>query len=129
MESAGRSIGGLCSQTLRFGDERLLEELILRQACGLDNKVPEREQQASGVMMIPIPKAGVLKGVDGIEDARKTRLIEDIQITAKLTYPLIPLPEGDSYLGFIFAKSETPDKVENALRVAHHKLTFRLFQS
>lgn len=126
LEIAGRSIGGLCSQTLRFNNDRSLEELILRQACGLEDKIPEREQQASGVMMIPIPEAGVLKGVHGMERARKTRLIEDIQITAKINYTLIPLPEGDSYLGFIFARGETPDEVERALRMAHNQLAFQI---
>jgi biotin carboxylase len=124
LEVAGRSIGGLCSQVLRFGVDQSLEELILRQACGLPLLSTEREQQAAGVMMIPIPAAGILQGVAGVDAARATPLIEGIEITAKINYPLIPLPEGESYLGFIFAKGETPAAVEAALRQAHCHLRF-----
>jgi biotin carboxylase len=125
IEMAGRSIGGLCSQTLRFGVDGSLEEIILRQACGLelDSRPSGR---ASGVMMIPIPEAGLLKGITGIEAAQAVPLIESIEITAKPNYPLIPLPEGDSYLGFIFARGETPAAVETALRQAHHCLKFQI---
>jgi biotin carboxylase len=127
VEIAGRSIGGLCSQTLQFGLEHIsLEELILRQAAGLELTTLEREQQASGVMMIPIPSAGMLKAVEGVEAAEATPGIESVQITAKLNQPLIPLPEGESYLGFIFAKGETPEKVEAALRQAHRQLRFTI---
>lgn len=125
IEIAGRSIGGLCSQTLRFGIDGSLEELILRQACGLDLELRPSDR-ASGVMMIPIPEAGLLKGVTGIEAALATHLIENIEITAKLNYPLVPLPEGDSYLGFIFARGDTSATVENALRQAHQQLHFEI---
>lgn len=125
LEIAGRSIGGLCSQTLRFGEDISLEELILRQACGLplDTK---REQRANGVMMIPIPEAGILKCVHGVAEAKATPGIEDVEITARLNYPLTPLPEGESYLGFIFARGDTPASVEAALRQAHSKLSFQI---
>jgi biotin carboxylase len=125
VEIAGRSIGGLCSQTLRFGQDVSLEALILRQACGLPwqfNPAPE----ASGVMMIPIPEAGLLKGVAGIEAAEAVPLIESVEITAPLNYPLTPLPEGESYLGFIFARGKTATAVEQALRDAHSKLQFKI---
>lgn len=125
LEIAGRSIGGLCSQTLQFGVDASLEELILRQACGLLLGF-EPASQASGVMMIPIPEAGILKQVTGIDAAKQVPLIEDVQITAKLNYSLTPLPEGDSYLGFIFARGETPEVVEAAIREAHEKLTFTI---
>lgn len=126
LEVAGRSIGGLCSQVLRFGVDESLEELILRQACALPLPSIQREKQAAGVMMIPIPMAGILQGVTGIEEARAAPLIEGVEITAKVNYPITPLPEGDSYLGFIFAKGETPAAVEAALRLAHSRLTFHI---
>ncbi len=126
VEVAGRSIGGLCSRTLRFGTERSLEELILGQACGLDLGALERQAGAGGVMMIHIPRAGILRGVEGVEAARAVPGIEEVQITARLNYPITPLPEGESYLGFIFARGERPDEVEAALRQAHACLRFRI---
>ncbi|MCE7981606.1 MAG: ATP-grasp domain-containing protein [Caldilinea sp. CFX5] len=126
LEVAGRSIGGLCSQVLRFGVDESLEELILRQACGLPLLSTTREQRAAGVMMIPIPAAGILQRVDGVDAALATPLIEGVEITARINYPITPLPEGESYLGFIFAKGETPGAVEAALRQAHSKLTFSI---
>lgn len=126
LEVAGRSIGGLCSQVLRFGVDESLEELILRQACGLPLPSTQREQQAAGVMMIPIPMAGILQRVEGIEAAQATPLVEGVEITARVNYPITPLPEGESYLGFIFAKGATPAAVEAALRLAHSRLTFHI---
>jgi biotin carboxylase len=128
IEMAGRSIGGLCSQTLRFAHSAdvSLEEIILRQAVGLEIDALERENRSGGVMMIPIPEAGLLRGVSGIDEAKAVIGIEDVQITAKLNYPLVPLPEGDSYLGFIFARGETPEFVEDALRAAHACLRFNV---
>jgi biotin carboxylase len=125
IEVAARAIGGLCSRTLRFGDEKLsLEELILRQAIGEDVSHLERERQAAAVMMIPIPRAGVLREIFGIEAARQVAHIEDVIITAHLTQSLLPPPEGASYLGFIFSCAETPEVAELALREAHAKLEF-----
>lgn len=124
LEIAGRSIGGLCSTILEFGSGMCLEELILRHAIGEEITMIEREQSAAGVMMIPIPAAGILKGVHGVEDALQVPLITGIEITAKLNYSLIPLPEGASYLGFIFARGETPAEVEKAIRQAHARLRF-----
>jgi len=126
LEIAGRSIGGLCSQTLRFvgSAEMSLEELILRQALGMSIEGARRERQAGGVMMIPIPGSGVLTEVGGLEAARAVPGVESIEITARFDYPLVPLPEGESYLGFIFARGETPDEVERALRAAHRGLHF-----
>ncbi|MBT6152819.1 MAG: ATP-grasp domain-containing protein [Chloroflexi bacterium] len=126
LEIAGRSIGGLCSQTLRFGTETTLEELILRQAFGMDLEGAKRTAGADGVMMIPIPEAGVLKSVEGLEEAKAIPFITDIEITAKINYPLLPLPEGNSYLGFIFASGESPDEVEKAIRSSHSKLNFKI---
>jgi biotin carboxylase len=124
LEVAGRSIGGLCGRTLRFDAGQSLEELILRQACGLPLGSTARAVRASGVMMIPIPEAGILASVAGVEAARAVPGIDEVTITARLHYPLTPLPEGDSYLGFIFAQGETPDEVEAALRAAHACLCF-----
>jgi biotin carboxylase len=126
VEVAGRSIGGLCSQTLRFGTDATLEELIIRQACGMPVDSLSRAGQAGGVMMIPIPGEGLLKRVEGVEQARAVAGVEDVEITAPLNYPLVPLPEGDSYLGFIFARGERPAAVEAALRQAHGKLRFHV---
>jgi len=126
VELAGRSIGGLCSQTLQFGTDASLEELILRKACGLEIESTQRRDEAGGVMMIPIPEAGLLKKVEGIETAEAVPLVEKIEITARLNYPILPLPEGESYLGFIFARGETPVAVESALREAHSKLHFEI---
>lgn len=126
LEVAGRSIGGLCGQTLRFKNEATLEELIMRQALGLDLSASAISIGADGVMMIPIPNAGLLTEVIGLEDAKNVSLIDDIKITAPMHYPLIPLPEGNSYLGFIFASGNKPSEVESALRLAYSKLEFRI---
>ena len=126
VEIAGRSIGGLCSRTLRFGTDASLEELILRQATGLPIAGLRREGRAGGVMMIPIPEAGILRAVHGVENAKAVTGIEDVQITAQRNYPLVPLPEGDAYLGFIFAAGDSPAEVEAALRAAHAELRFEI---
>jgi hypothetical protein len=127
VEVAARSIGGLCSQVLKFAEraDQSLEELILRQACGLPFD-PQRGPGAGGVMMIPIPAAGLLRAVSGVPEAERGPLIEKVAITAPLNYPLVPLPEGDSYLGFIFAHGATPAEVEAALRAAHAQLKFEI---
>lgn len=125
VEVAGRSIGGLCSKTLRFGPDISLETLILRQAVGLPLEW-QPETVARGVMMIPIPGAGLLKGVKGVETAEQVPGIEAVEITAKINYPLQPLPEGESYLGFIFAQAPTPAAAEAALRTAHQQLLFEI---
>jgi biotin carboxylase len=124
LEIAPRSIGGLCSRTLRFGDGLSLEELILRQALGFDVEALQREISAAGVMMIPIPRVGILRQVVGQEDAKQVAGIEDIRITIPIGQEVVPLPEGSRYLGFIFARDETPLGVESALRDAHRRLTF-----
>ncbi len=130
VEVAARSIGGLCSRVLRFAqsEEAALEELIVRQACGLPLPLPlTRADRAGGVMMIPIPGAGLLKAVSGVDRAQRVPLIEDVEITAPLDNPLTPLPEGgDGYPGFIFARGESPEAVIAALREAHRCLHFTL---
>jgi biotin carboxylase len=126
VELAGRSIGGLCSTILEFGAGAALEEIILQHAVGNEIQTMELKDAAAGVMMIPIPKGGMLRGCSGIEDALQVEGIEGIEITAPLNYPVVPLPEGSSYLGFIFAKGETPEDVDSALREAHARITFRI---
>ncbi len=124
IEIAARSIGGRCSKALRFGAGISLEELILRHALGMEIPTFERERRAAGVMMIPIPRAGLLSEVRGQEGAKAVPGIEEIEITAHLGMELVPLPEGSRYLGFIFARAETPERVESALREAHRRLEF-----
>jgi biotin carboxylase len=122
IEVAARSIGGLCSRTLRFGTGMSLEELILRHALGWPLPSTERAARAAGVMMIPIPRAGRLRAVRGVEAARAVPCVEDVVISAHPDQELAPLPEGWQYLGFIFARAESPAEVEAALRAAHTRL-------
>jgi biotin carboxylase len=124
IEVAARAIGGLCSRALRFDDRMSLEELIIRHALGEDTKSITRESRAAGVMMIPIPRAGVLREVTGVDAARSVPDIEDVIITAHITQEIEPPPEGASYLGFIFSRAAKPDRVEAALREAHARLEF-----
>lgn len=126
IEIAARSIGGLCSQILRFGTGMSLEEIILRHATGLDIPTLSRESRAAGVMMIPIPGRGILEGVHGRQAALEVAGIEGVSITAPLGTEIVPLPEGSRYLGFLFARGETPRDVEAALRAAHRHLLFDL---
>ena len=124
LEMAPRSIGGLCARTLRFGTGMSLEELIIRHAIGQDVASLEREGAAAGVMMIPIPHAGTLREMSGREQATAVEGIEEVSITIPIGQEVVPLPEGKRYLGFIFARGETPADVEAALREAHHHLEF-----
>ena len=126
IEVAARSIGGLCSHALHFGAGGRLEDLILRQALGLPVPIIDPDRPATGVMMIPIPAAGVLRRVDGIEAARALAGIEDVTISIPLGNTLVPVPEGNRYLGFIFAGGDTPEAVEAALRAAHAQLEFTI---
>jgi biotin carboxylase len=126
IELAGRSIGGLCSSVLEFGVGVSLEELILRHAVGLPLPDAGRTGAAAGVMMIPIPRGGMLRGVAGVEEALAVPNVTGVEITAPLNQPVTPLPEGASYLGFIFARAETPERAEAALRAAHARLRFRI---
>ncbi len=122
LELAARSIGGLCSRALRFGAGVSLEEVILRHALGLGLEALAREATASGVMMIPIPAAGVLQEVEGQEEARAVPGIGGLEITIARGRPVVPLPDGDRYLGFMFARATSADAVERALRAAHGRL-------
>jgi formate-dependent phosphoribosylglycinamide formyltransferase (GAR transformylase) len=126
LEMAPRPIGGLCSRALRFGAERIsLEELLVRHSLGLGGSELAREEAASGVMMIPVPRSGIFEGVEGVEDAELVGGIDEIRITARLKDYVAAWPEGSSYLGFIFAHGEKPADAEDSLRAAHAKLQFR----
>jgi biotin carboxylase len=126
IELAARSIGGLCSSVLEFGSGLSLEELILRHAAGLPGPVQRETAAAAGVMMIPIPRSGMLKGVKGVAEAMEVDDITGVEITAPLNQPILALPEGDRYLGFIFARSYSPAEAEEALRAAHARLEFEI---
>ena len=129
LEVAARPIGGLCSKALRFtppaGEGTVsLEEVLLRHALGEDVLLYEREPGATGVMMLPIPQRGVYRGAGGIDEARTVHGIDDVRITAKPDSLIVPLPEGRSYLGFLFARGSDAGDVERALREAHACLRF-----
>jgi hypothetical protein len=126
LETHARPIGGLCARALRFTGGIPLEELILRHSLGEDTAGRHLEPGASGVMMIPIPKDGIYEGVDGVERAAAVDGLEEVIITAQPGQRLVPLPEGSSYLGFLFARAESPREVEEALRTAHAELRFRI---
>ena len=126
LEVAARPIGGLCSKALRFGSGMPLEELVLRHAIGEDVAALEPADPASGVMMIPIPRGGLYEDVAGLAEARAVEGVDDVIVTAKVGQTLVPLPEGASYLGFIFARGGDPAEVEQSLRRAHAKLSFRV---
>jgi hypothetical protein len=111
---------------LRFGPERIsLEELLVRHALCLGGNDLTREQDASGVMMVPVPRSGIFEGVEGIESAENVSGIDEIRITARLRDYVTAWPEGSSYLGFIFARGKTPEDVEEALRASHARLQFK----
>jgi biotin carboxylase len=126
LEIAARSIGGLCSRALRFGTGMSLEEIILRHALGRTIDSLDRERRAAGVMMIPIPRAGRLQSVSGTDAAERVPGIEGVTISAHAGQELVPLPEGSQYLGFIFARDDAPEAVEQALRAAHARLRFEI---
>ena len=131
IEVAARPIGGLCARALWFrtSDTKAeigLEELLLGHALKMPGSDPQREVQASGVMMIPVPHSGVLESISGVEAARATHRITELIITARLHDYIAAWPEGSSYLGFLFAKGSTAEEVEQAIREAHKKLRFSI---
>lgn len=126
LEVAARPIGGLCARALEFEGGARLEEVVLRHAAGDDVSGVRLAAGAHGVMMIPVPKEGCYEGVEGVEEARAVAGIEDVVITAAPGEHLVPLPEGSNYMGFLFARGESPDRVEAALRAAHRRLRFRI---
>ena len=127
LEVHARPIGGLCARAIRMADGIPLEEVILVHALGGHVWMARVDGPASGVMMIPIPRqGGIYQGVEGVELALAVAGIEDVTITATEGQLLVPLPEGSSYLGFIFARGETAEGVELALRRSHAELKFHI---
>ncbi len=126
IDVAARSIGGLCARALRFGAGISLEEVIVRHAVGLPLDGLTREDAASGVMMIPIPRSGTLRSVGGQDDARAVPGIVGLEISIGPGRPVVALPEGNRYLGFLFARGDTPAAVEHALRTAHARLAIAI---
>jgi len=131
LEVAPRPIGGLCARALRFqhlddGGLIGLEELLLRHALHLPGADWPRESEASGVMMIPVPRSGILEKVDGDDQARAIVGISELQITARLHDHIAAWPEGSTYLGFLFSQAQSPEEAESALRAAHAKLRFTI---
>jgi len=124
VEVAARSIGGLCSNMLRFGKGVSLEEIIVRQATGMELGSVVREQRPAGVMMIPVPAAGRLNAVHGLVEAREVTGVDEIDISIPCGGLVIPPPRATRYLGFIFAHGDTPEAVEASLRRAHARLAF-----
>ena len=121
IELAARTIGGLCSRLLNFGTGYSLEELVLANAIGLD--LPKKVSSgAAGVLMLPILQQGVLRRVEGVMKAEKIPYIDDIEISLREGYKVYPLPEGASYLGFVFSSAPDADTVERALRNANRQL-------
>ena len=122
IEMAARSIGGCCSKTLDFASGMSLEELILRHALRMPLPPLIRQEQAAGVMMLPIPYSGMLREVRGQAEAKTVPGIVELTITAEPGDELVPLPEGTRYLGFLLARGKTPEDVERSLRDAHRRL-------
>lgn len=121
IEMAARTIGGLCSDILEYGLGCTLEEIVLKQAIG--SVVEETfSETAAGVLMIPVTTNGILKRIEGLLEAGKVEFIEDINIQLRDGYELTPLPDGNSYLGFVFAKAPSFEQVEHALREAYSYL-------
>ncbi|MDH3248324.1 MAG: ATP-grasp domain-containing protein [Acidimicrobiia bacterium] len=124
LEIAGRTIGGLCGRSLRFGlmgDS--LESLVLRQALGERKRGSRRLPGASGVLMIPVPLAGRLSSVEGVDAAESVPGVTSVEISIPIGAMVQPTPDGDRYLGFIFARAGEPADVVEALRAAHARLT------
>jgi biotin carboxylase len=126
IDIAARSIGGLCSRTLSFGAGMSLEELLLRHAVRLPVESYDRESRAAGVMMIPTPRSGALRSIHGVAEAERIAGIESVTISIPIGQRVTTLPEGDEYLGFIFARGAGPASVEAALREAHRLLEFEI---
>lgn len=125
LEAAGRPIGGRCARVLRFGDGELgLEEVVLRHAVGRPVDGLRLTAGGHAVMMIPIEREGIFAGVEGVEEALAVEGIEAVEVTAAPGQHMLPLPEGASYLGFIFARGADAESAERAVREAHVRLRF-----
>jgi biotin carboxylase len=123
LELAARTIGGQCGQLIEFSLQQKLEEIVIQGMCG-QLPDPGKAQESAGVLMIPVKASGILKRVEGLTDALQVKFIKDIEIHIREGYELIPLPEGSSYLGFIFAQAPDYQQTYAALRNAYQKLNF-----
>jgi hypothetical protein len=131
LEVAARPIGGLCSKVLRFTNRRGdatcgLEEMLLQKVLDGGSIEWSPDRKGAAVMMIPIPKGGIFRRVLGVERARSIAGVEDVIITAKPDQRLVPLPEGASYLGFIFVRADSAEDAERTVRRAHEQLHFEI---
>jgi hypothetical protein len=122
IEVHARSIGGLCSRVVRFADDRSLEDVIVQHALGLLGPLPALDPRAAGVWMIQAPRPGRFRAMRGADAARRVADVEDVVITARRRQTVTPLPEGFLYVGFVFARASTPERVEAALREAVARL-------
>jgi hypothetical protein len=102
--------------------ERSLEEVILRHACGLPLGVMRLIEGACGVLMLPITQEGILRRVTGMDRAVAVAGVTGVTISVPEGERVTPLPEGDRYLGFVFARGETAGDVEASLRKAQSLL-------
>ncbi|HUI02667.1 MAG TPA: ATP-grasp domain-containing protein [Acidimicrobiales bacterium] len=125
IEVAARTIGGLCGRALSFSTGRSLEELVIRHALGMALG-DTRARGASGVLMVPTPRAGTLRAVEGVDAARAVPGIVGVDITVAAGKRVVPVPEGNRYLGFVFGRDATPARVETALRRAWACLDVRV---
>ncbi len=123
LELAARTIGGQCGQLIEFSLTQKLERLVIQGMCGMPIEI-DTSEQAAGVLMIPITERGILQRVEGLTDAITTEHVRDIEIHINPGYELIPLPEGASYLGFIFAQADDFDSAYGALKAAYSRLRF-----
>jgi formate-dependent phosphoribosylglycinamide formyltransferase (GAR transformylase) len=124
LEAAPRSIGGLCAKAIVFGNGAPLEEVVVRHALGEDVSDLRVRAEAAGVMMIPVPRAGIYRSTDGVHDAEA--IADEVVVTAKEGQRVLPLPEGNTYLGFLFAYGGTALEIEDRLRRAHNALRFEI---
>jgi biotin carboxylase len=122
IDLASRSIGGRCSKVLHFRSGRSLEEIVLLAALGDDLGELELESGARGVMMMPIPRAGTVRSVAGQREVLSRPGIDGVELSVPLGGPVVPLPEGDRYLGFIFAHGQDTRAVTAELRAAYQDL-------
>jgi len=121
IEVAARSIGGLCGRALRFGAGVSLEQVIIAHALRLE-VASARAAEATGVLMLPVPRPGVLRAIGGVDLAASVPGVREVTITARVGDVMTPLPEGNRYLGFIFAAGQHPGEVVAALRQANAAL-------
>jgi biotin carboxylase len=121
LELAARSIGGMCSRAVGFSCGMSLEEMVLADALGRRPPVQPRSG-TSGVLMLPVRRPGILQAIDGREEAAAVPAITGLTITIPIGQPVHPLPDGDKYLGFLFAEAATHREVERALHAASSRL-------